>query len=216
MLLQDFLTTRQPGLLGLSALLMGFACWSRSETILLVIAGVLMILAAHTRISERRVHGKAFAGDAWRFLLAPVVLFLLWHLVHMMLVFPDAPRMSAIASGSEERNLITTIGGITSLVVAHDLYGTLIYLFVGAALINALAFRDSGGRILLAWIGILLIGFVAVVQILPAAYVESTVKRGFFKLFPIMVAFMGESRLFAFLSEKLRRWESGAGPNLLS
>jgi hypothetical protein len=44
--------------------------------------------------------------------------------------------------------------------------------------------------------------------------VESTVKRGFFKLIPILIVYMGESRLFGYLSDRLRRFECADGSRL--
>ena len=214
--LHDSLISRRPSLLFLSGLFMGFACWSRSDTIVYVVPGMLLILAGHARRSNHGTAWRSFAKQACAGLLVPVALFLLWHLVYLRWIFPDAPHVAALAAGAEGRELLPTIAGVTALLGAHDLYGTILYFFGAALVINVAVFRDRGGGTLLAWIAVLLLGFVAIVQIFPAAYVESTVKRGFFKLFPIMIAYMGESRLFAYLSGKLEGWESGAEPNPLS
>jgi hypothetical protein len=207
--LHDSRTTRSPALLVLGSLFMAFACWSRSDTIVYVVPGMLLIPAGHAWITSRRISWRSTVKPAGASLLAPVLLFLLWHLIYLRWIFPDAPRVAALASGAEGRELLATIGGVAALLDAHDLYGTILYLFGATLVVNAAVFRDRGGATLLAWVAILLVGFVAVVQIFPAAYVESTVKRGFFKLFPIMIAYMGESRLFAFFSRKLENWESG-------
>ena len=61
----------------------------------------------------------------------------------------------------------------------------------------------------LGWIAILLIGFVILVAVFPAATVDYTVKRGYFKLFPIMIWYMGGSRALSELSVRLRTWENG-------
>lgn len=227
LLLHDARGRRQTGLLALGGLFMGFACWSRTETILFVLLGTPLVLFGATApvsvpatapavAREGRRDGRSHLLNAARFLAAPVALFLLWHLVYMRFVFPDAPRMTSLAADVEGRSLTSTIGGVLALLAAHDLYGTIIDLFGLVFVVNLVIFRDRRGLDLLAWIGVLLVGFILVVQIFPAAFVESTVKRGSFKLFPIMIAYLAETRLLASLSERLTRFERPEVPTALS
>lgn len=223
LLLHDARRRRKTGLLALGGLFMGFACWSRTETILFVLLGTPLVLfgatapvGAPASAREGRRDGRSRLQDAACFLTAPVALFLLWHLIYMRFVFPDAPRMTSLAAGVEGRSLTSTIGGVLGLLAAHDLYGTIIDIFGLVLVANLIIFRDRRGLDLLGWIGVLLVGFILVVQIFPAAFVESTVKRGYFKLFPIMIAYLAETRLLAFLSEKLTRFERPAVPTALS
>jgi hypothetical protein len=205
--LHDFLRSRRPAQLVMGALFMGFACWSRSETITFIVPGILLLfLFARDRgwIVALRQAGLA--------VFPSVFLLLLWHGLYFGLVFDDPPSSAGQLFSAGAPEISATIGGMLRLLGDGDLYGSFFYLFAACLILNLVFFRDRTGASLLLWIVILFVGFVFVVQVFDAASVKNTVKRGYFKLFPIMVFYLGESRLWGFVSEKLRVWE-GLRPN---
>lgn len=188
----------------MSGLFMGFACWSRSETILFVLPGALAVLW-----HARRSGAAAKAARAAAYLALPLFLFGLWHLVYCRFVLEGAPGTAVFSPAAAGRSLGGTAAEVAGLLGAHSLYGTA-FLFLGAVVLLNLAWlRDREGAWLLAWVPLLLVGFIALVQVVPAASVENTVKRGLFKLFPILVVYAGESRLYRSISDRLAAWESG-------
>ncbi|MBD3163445.1 MAG: hypothetical protein GF328_15185, partial [Candidatus Latescibacteria bacterium] len=202
--LHDFLRHDRRRDLLLSGLFMGFACWSRSESILFVLPGALFLLGDRFR---RR--GTVAWAPAIVYLAAPAALFLLWHGFYYRLVFEAAPGAGVFSPGAAPRSWGETTVSVLMLLGEDSLYGGAFYVLGTAVLVNVVGFRERRGGWLLAWIPLLLAGFVVLVQTTPAASVENTVKRGIFKLFPILVVYVGESRLFLLISERLSRWESG-------
>ena len=98
--------------------------------------------------------------------------------------------------------------GTLHLLIRPGLFGYLGYLFAIAALIDLLALRDLTGRTCLIWIGALVVGLAPLLVLSPAATVEDTVKRGLFKAFPVMVAYLSRSPILLRASDRLRRWEA--------
>jgi hypothetical protein len=198
----DFLRGRRLAQLLMGALFMGFACWSRSETILFVVPGALLLFlfARHRGWPTALKH----AGLA---VLPSLFLFLLWHGLYFGLVFDDPPSSAIRLFSAGAPAILATVGGMVRLLGDVDLYGSFLYLFGACLILNLFLLRDRTGGSLLLWVVIVFIGFVFVVQIFDAASVENTVKRGYFKLFPIMIFYLGESRLFGLMSERLRAWE---------
>jgi hypothetical protein len=62
---------------------------------------------------------------------------------------------------------------------------------------------------LLVWIGALLVGFIVIGTIFSAAIVEQTLRRGIFKLVPLVVLAMAGTQLLQTASRYLTNWEAG-------
>jgi hypothetical protein len=202
--LYDYVGGSGTARLFMSALFMGSACWSRSETILFVVPGAVMLLLLARGPWRKKL------GHAGLFLLPSTILFLVWHWLYFTFIFESAPSGDALALGAGGQGISATIRGMLRLLGEGSLYGSMFYLFAASLVLNLAVFRDRGGVSLLAWIAILFAGFLLVAHFIPAASVGHTVKRGYFKLFPIMIFYLGGSRLFHYLSEQLRAWEMSA------
>jgi hypothetical protein len=190
----------------LSALFMGFACWSRTETILFVpvAVGVTIAYGRH-RGRERGLRDALVCAGI------PIVFFAIWHLGYLLVRLPVGPGPSIRLAIPTGRELGRLAASIVRLFGYPGIYGYLFYIFVVVAAVNVWVLRDRRGVPLLLWVPALLLGFVVIVILLPAAGVETTVRRGLLKLTPIMALYLGETQLLQQASRRLFKWE-GAPP----
>jgi hypothetical protein len=207
-LLGEAVRTGNVRTLVLSALFMGFACWSRTETILFVPVAAGVAVAYSRRCGRARVLRDALICAG-----VPIAFFAIWHVGYFYFRLPLGPDSSI-------RLAIPTIGLLSKLIVSigrllgyPGIYGYLLYIFSVVAAVNVLALRDRWGAPVLLWVPVLLLGFVAIVILFPAAAVETTVKRGLLKLTPIMALYLGETLFLQRASRKLYEWECRDAPD---
>lgn len=204
--LHDYKSSRDLRTLLLSSLFMSFACWSRSETILFVPFALLFVIALSRGSGWRHSMGLVIA-----FAAAPVVLFLLWHGVYCGF-YLDHSFLHVIPSSHQSLAKLPSVAwNMLRLMNAPELFGSMFYIFTLCTAANLTIWRDLRGADLLLWIFILLAGFVFIVLYLPMASVGYTVKRGYLKLFPIMLFYLAQTRLLTTLSERIHRWQDPVG-----
>jgi hypothetical protein len=182
---------------------MGCFCWSRTESVFFVPYAAGVVLA----VGEGSVPGRI--RRAVLFVLPAAIAFLVWHGLYITLVLGGGPggQMRAGIPGSAQAWGI--LGTMAALLEDTALYGSLIYLFLLVLVLELAVFRSARGLPMAGWLGYLFVAFILVVAWFPAASVEFTVKRGFLKLLPVMVFYMGQSRALAVLSERVAAWEGG-------
>ena len=201
-LFHDYVRLGHRKLALLSAGFMGFACWTRSETIIFVPFGALAAYGF-----ARRYGAKEGVRVAILFVLIPALFFSLWHVLYYTLYFKQTPGTQIILAGISPSRAISMVARLWVLFGNTSAYGYIFPIFALSLLVNLTLFRDRRGLDLLIWLGILCLGFVMILLLVPAASIENTIKRGFFKLFPIMVFYLAQSRLYQFVSGKLSMWE---------
>jgi len=98
--------------------------------------------------------------------------------------------------------------------VGKNYYGYFFHLFVLIIIADTIFFRKFNREavtllygIAVVYFGLALIGFL-----LPLADLMHTTKRGLFKLLPLILLYYRDSGLLLKLSELLRNWEQGIGP----
>ena len=207
-LLGEAVRTGSARTLVLSALFMGFACWSRTETVLFVPVAVGVVLA-----HERR-HGRTRQlRDALICAGVPIAFFAIWHVGYFYFRLPVRPDAVIRLALPTLRGAVRLVGSIVRLLGYPGIYGYLFYIFGVVAAVNVLVLRDRRGMPVLLWIPTLLLGFVIIVILFPAAAVETTVKRGLLKLIPIMALYLGETQLMQRASGRLYEWECPTAPD---
>jgi len=211
-LFHEHFRDRRSGAFLLSALFIGFACWTRADTIFFALPGAGMAVWLARR-GAGRGGGQAGLRSAWAhglvFAAIPGALVLLWHGLYLGLILRQGPEGPGVAGALELFSLPGAFYRTAWLFGQAGRYGYLVYVFFAVALANLVFLRDRSANALLAWVAILYLGFVAILFALPAASLEGTLKRGFFKFFPVMAFYLAESRLLRLLSERIVRWEQG-------
>ncbi|MCB0396533.1 MAG: hypothetical protein KDD36_07765 [Flavobacteriales bacterium] len=179
----------------LAGIMLAMACWARAETLFFVTAGILTF--PWITKTEHRLKG---IGWIW---LPSVISFLLWNVLFVYGYLPVQPEMPLGSTG----NIVDAGISLISQVVfnpIHFAYAPHVFLLL-IALEWIMHPRTAAWNGLL-WIPILLIGYMIIVAMIPAATIENTVKRGLFKLFPLVAFYLAESQLFAGLSKRLKQW----------
>ena len=196
----------------LSALFLGFACWTRSDTIIFVPLGALLVAWRARRVA-RTEHERADFRVAWTsglvFMAIPAAFVLLWHALYLGLVLRQGPAGAGFTGSLDFLTLPGEFYRTAWLFGQTSVYGYLAFVFLAAAIVNRVFLRDRSASVLLAWVAILYLGFVVILFAFSAASLEGTLKRGLFKFFPLMALYLGESRLLHLVSEKIERWEEG-------
>lgn len=205
LLLDESLRLGRSRTLILSALFMGFACWSRSETIMFVPLGGIIAAVSGWRHGRRRALGRAML-----FVGIPLIISGLWHIGYLNYRLPQAPEINIRWQIDSARELLDLGASVGRLLGYTAIYGYLAYVFAALAGANIIFWRDRSASSMLLWLPGLYLGLVLLVALVPAAAVETTVKRGLLKLFPIMVLYLGRARILRLLSERIARWELGS------
>ena len=205
-----YFETGQRANLVLSGLLMGVATYIRSETLILA---ALLAFVIPFQGWKRKGFGKNTLRDGLFFLLPAVVLYFLSITVYITYYLPNEYLVGNLLNKqvynptlffkrvidtsrlllSEKPNYFGYYGHVFCLVFVLNLFcrkpfNKISHYWLFAALI--------------VFFGIALIGFL-----FPLYDLTNTTKRGLFKLFPLMLLFMGNSRLLLRLSNLLWKWE---------
>ena len=200
----DYMKTQSTKMLILSAISMGFACWCRSETLVFAVLSSLLLFVLESKKDLK----KALIRSAV-FIAIPLVFFLMWNVFYIGVYLESAPHNQLNPELLSAAGFFQVIKQINRILVFNtDLYGYAIVFFIGCTVLNLILFRDFNGFEMLAWILLLYIGFAIIAHAFPAASIHNTIKRSFFKCFPILFFYLGQIKLFTSLSGRLERWEN--------
>jgi hypothetical protein len=200
-----FIKERETKYFWLSSILFGFGAWSRSETLAFaIIASILIILFT---LSDKSLPsfklGLIFFSVSFLF-------FAVWNLYYLPYVLEYTPEGYFKFGFWDPERLSTIWKGMWIIVTATAYWGYVLYFFFAMAAINLLFFRDRGNLFILLWVILLFCGFLVLLYHLQLglyANVNYTFRRGSFKLWPIMIFYIGTSALFVRISEKIENWQ---------
>lgn len=204
-LLQRYLETGRHGVLAGSALLLAFACWTRTETIFFIPIGSLLVLV--------KKRSKAIYQAIALFLacLLPV-LFWNYGFLRGHVPLPSHTQLGQVHTVPNDYvgKLLTVFTDMNKQVVfSIKFWGYSVLIFLALTLLNGLFFRGSRGVSTFVWIVGVYVIFGLIIQHVDGANVPFTFRRGFFKLPFLMYFYLATSHLFGWLSGWLNRWEIG-------
>ncbi len=206
---------KQVMLLALAALAFAAACWSRTESILIVgigLAGSFPIL--------RNAFGTGSALR-WSSIIAAssFVAFALWHVLYFRVVLPQQPDSLSELVIPTLSSFADVMGAIFSnLLFDVTLWGWTFYLVAALAVVGAVVVVRSkgallsilGNNVVVVWAVAILLGLIVTGTIFSAAIVEQTLRRGIFKLVPLMFLLMATMPVVQRLAQRLDRWETAS------
>jgi len=182
----------------------GWACWTRSETVFLVVIGVLALQVA-ALLSRRKLGVSGVAA-----LLVPsLLLFATWNLVYCPLVLNYDPGAQVGYQLPTPDRIRDTLTKLLWLLQSQTLYGPILFVFGVGVAANFARARGQGGTLHLTGFILVVCCYAVLLLFVPSATAEHTAKRGFFKLIPLALLYLGECRLLTDLSARLTRWERG-------
>jgi hypothetical protein len=88
-----------------------------------------------------------------------------------------------------------------------DYWGIIVWLFVVVGTVNAVLYRRIASSVLMLWIGAILLGLWLSGTLFSAAVVEQTLRRGMFKLIPLLVFAIAATEVVTSVSNRLSSWE---------
>ena len=200
----QFRSHKNPGYLGLSSLLLGAACFVRSDTLFfIVIAAVITLI-----IDKFRDH--TFNRAPAILLIWPVVFFVFW-LLFVEFYFPES--YNTVDQLGNELLSFSRLTAVFSEINSELMFGTssiryfawFHYLFYIVFIIELIVFRRKAVSHLVIWIFTIYLGYVLLAHLLPLVVIDQTVKRGLFKMFPLMLLYMSGTSLMSFLSDRIGR-----------
>lgn len=198
--------------LAFAGLLLGIATYVRPETLLLT--GCLLPVIIWNNIKHKVHFVKTLTGLIT--FTAPAVLFYLVavHIyIHYYLpgaysiaaqVNPALTNLQAAWERFAEANssLIFSSQGI-------EYYGYFIFIFLGLLVAELIVKRTLTikGKNYLYGVLVIYLLYPLLSHVLPGVSIDNTVKRAFFKLFPLMLLYMANNSLVIAFSNKIKHWE---------
>lgn len=212
----QYFRTRQLNEFYFSALLMSCAVYIRSETLVLIAMATPVMLYSAYRSKENM--GKT-ALHIMTFLLISAIGYLLPVQIYNNLYLPKGLAVESMMNKDlgNLKPFFWRLSDMTSTLVFSE-RGTLLWayfmkIFVVFLVAELFFSRRRLGKDARNWlVGVLIIylGLPLLGYIFPLVNLQDTTKRGLFKILPLMLLFMANTRLLARLSERIRKWE-GSG-----
>lgn len=189
-----------------AAILFAAACWSRSETVAIVMVGVIasapMLLKAMAWREAFRQSGKLIGASLFTFLL--------WSAYYVPVRLPARPDLAWELKGSIVQRLFEVIPATFQHVIFNiHLWGWAFVLFVIMFGVSWIATKTPGRTALPLWIAVTLLCLLVIAAAFQSAIVELTVRRGIFKIIPLVIILTGSLPLIRRWSERLQQWEFG-------
>ena len=194
------------GSMWLSTVFFAAACWSRTDAIILVELGLIASLPLVARASSWKRATQTFVVQS----VIMGVVFALWHVLYFNAYLPVRPSTSDQLLGFDLARALTVSTSLFTNVIADvDYWGWVFLVFPVVLIADIVRQRKIETPMLLVWIGALLVGFIVIGTIFSAAIVEQTLRRGIFKLVPLVVLAMAGTQLLQTASRYLTNWEAG-------
>jgi hypothetical protein len=207
-----YFKTHEKNLLQLAGLLMAIATYIRSET--LILAGIMAVAIIWHHARKWNGLGKLLLSLA-TFLLPAFILYILSITIYINYYLPVAYNVE----GQLNPDLLNVKSLVTKFITTNErlifsgqgimYYGYFIFIFLLVLLIDLVLFRklNRAARNWLFAVLVIYLGFPLLGHILPLMDIDHTTKRGFLKLFPLMLLYMANSSALLWLSEKIKNWE---------
>lgn len=194
------------GSLWLSMVFFAAVCWSRTDGIILVELGLCASLPLIARVSSWK---RAFTTVGIQSAVM-VGVFALWHVLFFNAYLPVRPSTSDQLLGFDIARAGAVAASLFTNVIADvDYWGWVFIVFAVVMITNLVRSRKLEPVLPLVWIGALLVGFILIGTIFSAAIVEQTLRRGIFKLVPLIIVAIAGTQLLQTASRYLTNWEAG-------
>lgn len=180
------------------------AAWSRTESIVLI----GFVVLASLPLSMRAVGKKSAVWHSALIMLAAIVSFGLWHWLYYHAYLPTAPNTASEIAGFDVARSFAIAGEFLGGMITNTwLWGLTVILFVLSLVISVVVTRRLGNPLLLIWISCILVALVLVGTVFTSALVDTTLRRGIFKVLPLMVLAIAQLPLVQRWGEQLGKWE---------
>lgn len=208
----DYFSSRKANVLFLAGIFMALATYARSETLALAALLFLSLFWYHIRNWNSL---RMIVKTSTTFLAPSVLVYLLSVTVYIRLYLPTDYHISALINPQlfNPLALAERFADVNTRLLISDqsfsYYGYFNYFFFVLFVFDLVltdkwlpAPRNWLFAVLVVYFGLPLVG-----HILPLMDIDHSTKRGLFKMFPLMLLYMGSSGVLTGLSEKISKWE---------
>ncbi len=180
------------------------ACWSRTETVAIVGLSLLFVVP----VLWKRLGSKATIKYAVQTMVVCVVIFALWHVLffrHYLPVYPDSS--AELVGFSFEKFLNVISSTFSNVIFDKGLWGAAFVLFTGFVVVDAVYMRKFNNATVLLVIAAVFVGLVFIGTVFSSAVVAQTLRRGVFKIIPLMFVYVASTTTMKYFSDRLLSWE---------
>lgn len=208
----QFFKTQQEKLFWISSLLMTFATYTRPEMPALIL--MLLPLIIYNQLKEKKGLFKSIK-TAVAFALPSLIIYLLSVTIYISFYLPQKysvadqinPNVWNIPAAFNSIARANTVLIFSKKGIAYYGYFICIFLILLAAEIIFKRKLNREAKNYLYAIAVAYLAYPLLNHLLPGLTIENTVKRGYFKMFPLMLMYMGSNQLLNRLSYNITRWE---------
>lgn len=209
-----FFRNKQYNYLAFAGLLMGIATYIRPE--MPVLAG-LMLLAIIWHYGKQKAPVLRLVKSGFVFLLPTALLYIVSITLYIGYYLPTQYSIAAQVNPT----LFDVVALFRCFVAANRVlifsedgiiyYAWYIFIFLGLLVAEAIVKRrfQVDARNYLYAVLVVYLAYPALNHLLPGMSIEYTVKRAYFKMFPLMLLYMSNNALLTGLSARIGRWEKG-------
>lgn len=207
----EYFKNQEKNYLALSGLLMGMATYVRSET--LVLAGLLSLAIAWHALRKRLPWRRILLSLAV-FIVPAAIVYFVSITIYINYYLPSTYDIG----GMVKKDLFNINAVLDRLMKINKrllfsgqgiiYYGYFVFLFLLVLLTDIVTLRRQRAAwnwlfaVLVVYFGLLLLGHA-----IPAIDIDHSTKRGFMKMFPLMLLYMANSGVLVWLSKKITAWE---------
>ncbi len=199
--------------LAISGMLMAFATYTRSET--LFFAGLIFPALIWYHFQKWQAL-KEMAISFGIYILPSIIVYLLSITVYINYYLPADYAVSNLVNTRwyDPIALLERFADMNWMLILSWqgilYYGYFFFIFL-LVMIFDMVFIDHISRNSRNWLFAVLViylGYPLLGHLLPLLDIDHSTKRGLFKIFPLMVLYMGSCRLLVQISKKIKRWET--------
>lgn len=210
--LVEYFKRGQTNYFALSGVLMGIAVYIRSETLILAGLTAPAILLHH--IKHRDSFKKLTVLGAW-FFIPSIILYALSITLYFNYYLPVKYDVQGLVNThlTDLRPLWDRLCAMNKQLIFSNekpgYYAYFFYIFL-VVLIADLLFNyrmNKNSRNWLFAVIVVYLGMPVLGYLLPLLDIDHSTKRGLFKIFPLMLLYMGTSGVLRDVSERIYRWE---------
>ncbi|OQP56946.1 hypothetical protein A3860_10240 [Niastella vici] len=211
--LYQFFQNQQRNYLAFAGLLMAFATYIRSETLILGCMMAPAIVWYHWKNKTGMV--KGLISSAW-FVVPSVLSYIISVTIYINKYLPVKYNIQSLVNKNlgDLSPLFDRFTDINSKLIFSDMgvgyYGYFIYFFLLLLLLELVIKRQltPATRNWLYAVLVIYIGFPVMAYLLPLLDLNNSTKRGLFKIFPLMLLYMANNSLLVSWSQKIMKWET--------
>lgn len=208
----EFFNNQQRNYLAFAGLLMAIATYIRSETLILACLMVPAIVWYHVRNKTGVV--KGLISSAW-FVVPAAFSYILSVTIYINRYLPVKYNIQSLVNKhlGDLSPFFDRFSDINSKLIFSDLgvgyYGYFIYFFLLLLVLELVIKRklNSTTRNWLYAVLIIYLGFPLMGYLLPLLDLNNSTKRGLFKIFPLMLLYMGTNSVLVSWSQRITKWE---------